>query len=277
MKYAQLVVGPAGSGKSSYCHLIQEHCRSVQRSVFVINLDPAAETFKYDCDVDMRDLISVADVQEDEELILGPNGALVFCMEYLMRELDWLHEQMNEAEDDYFLIDCPGQIELYSHLPIMREFCDTLQTWGFSVCTVFLLDSQFMLDTDKFISGALTTLSTMVALETPAVSILSKMDLVDGKDKAFLDMVLEGDAKMILDSQESTPWTIKHRQLTQFIAGVLDEYSLVNFVPLNPDDEDNISEIMLIIDNTIQYGENVDVQDRYPDEVDPEDRGFSED
>jgi predicted ABC-type ATPase len=51
MKYAQLVVGPAGSGKSSYCHLIQEHCRSVHRPVFVINLDPAAEAFKYECDV----------------------------------------------------------------------------------------------------------------------------------------------------------------------------------------------------------------------------------
>lgn len=42
--------------------------------------------------LDVRDLISVQDVQEDEELVLGPNGALVFCMEYLMGELDWLHE-----------------------------------------------------------------------------------------------------------------------------------------------------------------------------------------
>lgn len=145
-------------------------------------------------------MISVQDVQDDEELHLGPNGALVFCMEYLMKELDWLHDQMNEAEDDYFLIDCPGQIELYSHLSVMREFCDKLQTWGFNVCTVFLLDSQFLLDADKFISGALTTLSTMVALETPAVSVLSKMDLLGEKDKEFLDMVLDGDAKQILES-----------------------------------------------------------------------------
>jgi GTPase SAR1 family protein len=148
----------------------------------------------------VRDLISVQDVQEDEELILGPNGALVFCMEYLMKELDWLHEQMNEAEDDYFLIDCPGQIELYSHLPVMRQFCETLQSWGFNVCTVFLLDSQFLLDADKFIAGALTTLSTMVSLETPAVNVLSKMDLAEGKDKEFLEMVMDGDAKLILES-----------------------------------------------------------------------------
>lgn len=139
-------------------------------------------------------------MQEDEELILGPNGALVFCMEYLMGELDWLHDQLNEAEDDYFLIDCPGQIELYSHLPVMRQFCEKLRTWGFNICTVFLLDSQFLLDADKFISGALTTLSTMVALETPAVSVLSKMDLLDDKDKEFLEMAMDGNAKELLAS-----------------------------------------------------------------------------
>lgn len=61
----------------------------------MVNLDPACEVFNYPavvgknnqysfCKVsssDVRDLISVNDVQEDEELILGPNGALVFCME----------------------------------------------------------------------------------------------------------------------------------------------------------------------------------------------------
>lgn len=146
----------------------------------------------------MRDLISVQDVQEDEEMVLGPNGALVFCMEYLMGELDWLHDQMNEAEDDYFLIDCPGQIELYSHLPVMRQFCERLQSWGFNICTVFLLDSQFLLDADKFISGVLTILSTMVSLETPAVSVLSKMDLLDERDKDFLEIVMDGNAKQVL-------------------------------------------------------------------------------
>ncbi|KAI6190392.1 GPN-loop GTPase 3 [Aphelenchoides bicaudatus] len=259
---------------STYCHLVQEHCRSTQRSVFVINLDPAAESFKYECNVDIRDLISVQDVQEDEELNLGPNGALVFCMEYLIGELDWLHDQMNEAEDDYFLIDCPGQIELYSHLPVMRQFCEKLQSWGFNVCSVFLLDSQFLLDADKFISGALTTLSTMVALETPAVSVLSKMDLLEKKDKEFLEAAMEGDAKQLLLSQEASPWNEKHRKLTEIIATVLDEYSLVKFVPLNPDDEENIAEVMLIIDNSIQYGEDLEVRDRYPDEAD--DLGFGD-
>lgn len=30
---------------------------------------------------DIRDLISIDDVMEDEDLKLGPNGGLVFCLE----------------------------------------------------------------------------------------------------------------------------------------------------------------------------------------------------
>lgn len=30
---------------------------------------------------DVRDLISINDVMEDEELRLGPNGGLIFCLE----------------------------------------------------------------------------------------------------------------------------------------------------------------------------------------------------
>ncbi len=54
----------------------------------MVNLDPAAEEFGYDVSFDVRDLITVADVME--ELNLGPNGALVYCMEYLLDNLDWI-------------------------------------------------------------------------------------------------------------------------------------------------------------------------------------------
>ena len=45
-----------------------------------------------------------------DELQLGPNGGLVFCMEYLMENLDWFEEQLGtDWEDEYMLIDCPGE------------------------------------------------------------------------------------------------------------------------------------------------------------------------
>lgn len=47
----------------------------------------------------------------------------------------------------------------------MRSIADVLKSWDFNICTVFLLDTHFVLNSNKFLSGALTTLSTMVALE----------------------------------------------------------------------------------------------------------------
>lgn len=49
-----MVMGPAGTGKSTYCKVMQEHCQNVRRSVHVVNLDPAAESFDYDVAFDIR-------------------------------------------------------------------------------------------------------------------------------------------------------------------------------------------------------------------------------
>ena len=135
MRYAQLVIGPAGSGKSTYCSTLATHAETIGRRVDVVNLDPAAEHFTYQPTFDIRDLIGVEDAMEDEELKLGPNGGLVFCWEYLMSNTDWLEEQINsgvedgvEIDDDYILFDCPGQIELYTHMTVVRQFVDLLQS-----------------------------------------------------------------------------------------------------------------------------------------------------
>jgi hypothetical protein len=51
MGYAQLVIGPAGSGKSTYCSSLYDHCQTVGRSIHIVNLDPAAEHFNYPVDM----------------------------------------------------------------------------------------------------------------------------------------------------------------------------------------------------------------------------------
>ncbi|CAJ0928626.1 unnamed protein product, partial [Mesorhabditis belari] len=267
MKYAQLVMGPAGSGKSTYCNTIYNHCLNVGRHVMCVNLDPACEHFNYPASVDIRDLISLDDVLEDEELTFGPNGALVFCMEYLTQNFDWLHEHLNEGEDDYFIFDLPGQIELYTHLPVMRQLADALRGWDFNVCSVFLIDTQFVLDSEKFVSGALTALSAMVSLETPHVNVLTKMDMLSDENRQLVEEFLETDPSALVELDNHL-WNERHRALTRSIAQILEEYSLVKFLPLDSNDEDSITEALMVIDNTIQYGEDLEVKDRYPEETD---------
>mmetsp|Transcript_16637 Transcript_16637/g.30257 ORF Transcript_16637/g.30257 Transcript_16637/m.30257 type:complete len:307 (-) Transcript_16637:353-1273(-) len=286
----QIVMGPAGSGKSTYCHAIQEHCKTLskqrRRTVHVANMDPAAEDVKYDMAFDIRDLISVDDVME--ELGLGPNGGLLYCMEYLLDNLDWLQEHLDSFDDDeYLILDCPGQLELYTHVPVMRRVIDGMRLWGYesSMVGVFVVDATFVTDASKFISGALLSLSAMVALELPHVNILSKCDLVSS-DTVERILNVES-AQQLWDmeenrieqqgvsaddiDQEITPaerlrigklrqQRNKRSKLTQAICSLLDDYTMVGFLPLNITDEDSLEHVLAHVDHTIQYGEDLEVR-----------------
>jgi GTPase SAR1 family protein len=152
-----------------------------------VNLDPAAEAFDYNPSIDIRDLIHVDDAMEDEEMHYGPNGALVFCMEFLLDNMSWLEDQLGEDDDDYFIFDCPGQIELFTHLNIMRRLVDALQLCNFRLCAVFLLDSHFMLNSASFISASMAALSAITCLEVTFISVLSKIDLLSKNSKKQLE------------------------------------------------------------------------------------------
>lgn len=118
--YGQIVIGPAGSGKSSYCNLIQQYAQNLQRNIIIVNMDPAAEKITYTPNVDIRELINTDDVMDYTKL--GPNGGLIYSMEYLIENMEWLEEQIGAlGPDDYVLFDCPGQLELYTHLDIMNR------------------------------------------------------------------------------------------------------------------------------------------------------------
>lgn len=270
MRYAQLVMGPAGSGKSTYCSTIAKHCEAVGRTVHVVNLDPAAEYFDYNVAFDVRSLIQVDDVMEDEELAFGPNGALVFCFEYLSENVEWLEEQLGEDSDDYFIFDCPGQIELYTHLDVMKRLVRTLEAWEFRVCGVFLIDSQFLVDTSKFFSGVLSALAAMVNFEIPHVNVITKMDLLNRAGRRKIGRFLEPDSSLLLEDDRLGE---RHSQLSEAIAKVIEEYSLVKFMPLNIKVEESIGDLLLVIDNAIQYGEDLDVKTHDFDQPDRDDDG----
>ena len=94
VRCATLVIGPAGAGKSTYCNLMRTHCEAQRRRVHVVNLDPAAEHFRYPVAADIRDLVPLEDVMS--ELRLGPNGGLIYAMEYLVDNIDWLESELDD-------------------------------------------------------------------------------------------------------------------------------------------------------------------------------------
>ncbi|XP_071552883.1 GPN-loop GTPase 3-like isoform X1 [Panulirus ornatus] len=271
MRYAQLVLGPAGSGKSTYCAALQKHAETINRVINVINLDPAAESFSYAPLVDIRDLIQVDDVMQADDLDFGPNGGLVFCMEYLVEPdgLDWLKEQLGDYNDDFILFDCPGQIELYTHMDVMKRLVHHLHSWDFNLCAVFVLDSVYMIDAAKFLSGSLAALATMVQLEVPHVNILTKMDLLNKSALEQLEMFLEPEIHELLTSDHSiSRFNKKYHKLTCALGGVIEDFSLVRYVPLNIKSEESLMDVLIQTDFAVQYGEDLDVKTHdfeYPD------------
>lgn len=54
-------------------------------------------------------------------------------------------------------------------------------------CDAAQIDSLFIVDPTKFISGVLCSLSAMVQLELPHINVLTKCDLVDEKELSKYD------------------------------------------------------------------------------------------
>ena len=291
-KYGTIVMGPAGAGKTTFCSALIQHLRNNRRSCFYINLDPAAEDFVYEPDIDIKDLISLEDVME--ELHLGPNGGLIYCFEFLLENLDFITEPLETVTEEYLIIiDMPGQIELYTHVPIVPQLIKHLNkgSLNISMCAAYLLESTFIVDRAKFFSGTLSAMSAMLNLELPHVNILSKMDLVKGQvARKELKRFIDPDISLLQDAPESgLVYEYKDgvdngdppdaqsvmtgqsfAKLNRAVGQLIDDFSLVSFLKLDAQDEDSVGAVLSFIDDAIQFHEAQEPREPVDDLVEPD-------
>lgn len=237
------------------------------------------DEFQYEPDLDIKDLISLEDVME--EMNLGPNGGLIYCFEFLLENLDFLTEPLESITDEYLIIiDMPGQIELYTHIPILPTLVRHLTRGSLNInlCAAYLLESTFIVDRPKFFAGTLSAMSAMLMLEMPHINILSKMDLVKGTvRKRELKRFLDPDVHLLDDDpareteteteQASAPHTddpaatrnimagSSFNKLNRAVAQLIDDYSMVSFLQLDVQNEDSVGAVLSYIDDAIQFHE----------------------
>lgn len=185
VRFGQVVVGPPGSGKTTYCLGMYQYLKAIGRDAAVVNLDPAnhGEGLLYSPAVDIGELVSLevggllfptplrpkADSRAVEllkknspfdlccscmqpllqrfklrdkkkpscgiptscstgswlqgvmqEFELGPNGAMLYCLEYLEKNVDWLMEKLQRLGQKYLIFDFPGQVRI---LYVVRTVC----------------------------------------------------------------------------------------------------------------------------------------------------------
>jgi len=119
---------------------------AVGRKASVVNLDPANDMTSYEPAIDVRDLVTLESIMSNDEL--GPNGSVLYALEELEHNLDWLRERLKKLGEDYVLFDCPGQVELFTHHDSLRKIFFAIQKMGYRVrrdpymyirCTLLIL------------------------------------------------------------------------------------------------------------------------------------------
>jgi len=251
MSFGQLVIGPPGSGKTTYCRGVAEYLNQVGVNAAIVNLDPANESLEGVCAADIRELVSLERVQETHGL--GPNGGLVFCLEYLAANVDWLEDKIRtfKSEDCYLLFDLPGQVELWSNHGALRDVVDRLaRNCGLRLCTVNLVDSLLCSDAPKFVSALLLSLSSMLHIELPHVNVLSKADLaqrIHGDEFRLTDFLDCCDLPSLADRLDAGAFSHRYRTLTAAICETVEDYALVDFLPLSIEDPKSVGKVLDVV------------------------------
>lgn len=271
--YGQIVIGAPGSGKTTYCDGMQQYLRLLGRDCWVVNLDPANEVppdasasdgstaenkaggddaegetnaqLPYETILDVcQDIISLDSVMN--QLHLGPNGGLLYCMEYIEHHLGEVLQLLKErlgiennkhASRAYLLFDLPGQIELTAHSAVVSRIAARLvRELDLRLVCVQLVDAAICLpDASKFIGASLVCTSSMMRMELPCVNVLSKMDLLGGvgmsqNAKRKEDSDSDDDFAEAVDGHSPMPFNL------EFFTQCHDLHLLLDYLDSNPMD-----------------------------------------
>lgn len=266
MPFGQLVIGPPGAGKTTYCEAMRRYLAARGRNVAIVNLDPANDRPPYECAVDIAALITVDDASAEYQL--GPNGGLVYCFEYLAANVDWLVEQLRPLAGKYILFDCPGQVELYTHHEAVRAVTDGLASaLDFRLVAVHLLDAHHCAEVSKYVSGLIVSLSAMLQLELPHVNVMSKVDLVESAGPLALPLSFYtdcADLERLLPFCEAAPsFSAKHAALTARLCELVDDFSLLHFIPCCVQDEDTLRQVLVAADKACGFAFGADERNNH--------------
>lgn len=199
---------------------------------------------------------------------------------FLLENLDFLTEAIDPLTEEYLIIiDMPGQIELYTHIPVVPTLVKHLTRFGalnVNLCAAYLLESTFVVDRAKYFAGTLSAMSAMIMLEVPHVNILSKMDLLKGTvSKKQLKRFINPDTSLLDDDPSDTNSAVvsalnrgadpssadsvmaggSFKRLNRAVAQLIDDFSMVSFLQLDVQDEDSVGAILSYIDDAIQFHE----------------------
>lgn len=277
--FGQIVIGPPGAGKSTFCNGMNQFLNAIGRHSYIINLDPANDRLPYDVRIDVRDFITLEEIMEQH--VLGPNGGLIYLLETFEENIDLFVEEIKKLlvkESCYIIFDCPGQTELFTNNQVMNKiFGKLVKELDFRLCVVSLIDCINIVKPSMYISMLLLTLRSMLQLDLPQISVFSKIDLLkthimgehykdsDGQVRTGLPFDLNyytevQDLSYLIPylEEENNNFSYAHfkekyHKLTGAIAELIEDFNLIEFEVLSVDDKNSMINILSIIDKANGY------------------------
>ncbi|KAL7949864.1 hypothetical protein V8C42DRAFT_308812 [Trichoderma barbatum] len=257
MPFAQLVLGSPGAGKSTYCDGMHQFMGAIGRACSVVNLDPANDHTNYPCALDIRDLVKLEDIMREDRL--GPNGGILYALEELENNYEWLEEGLKELGEDYILFDCPGQVELYTHHNSLRNVFYKLQKIGFRFVCVHLSDSFCLTQPSLYVSNVLLSLRAMIQMDMPHINVLSKIDKIASYDELPFNLEYYTDVDDLthltpfLEAESPGMRNEKFGRLHEAIANMIDSYGLVRYEVLAVENKKSMMYLLRVIDRAGGY------------------------
>ncbi len=164
-----IVVGPAGSGKSTFVKSFLSFLKN-EYDVKAVNLDPASDPI-YEASADVREFVKTEEIMR--EFNLGINGALIKSMDMALNCVDKLI-----LKGDYVLYDTPGQMELFLYLKAGTEIARRIAESDWTV-GLFIVDSEVASTPENFVSILAQNAVISLRIGVPTITIFNKSDVVD--------------------------------------------------------------------------------------------------
>lgn len=259
--FGQVVIGPPGSGKSTYCYGMYQFLCAIGRKLCIVNLDPANDRLPYPvCELDIRDYITLEDVMD--QLGLGPNGGLMYALDSF-REVgmeSFLKKVESLTKHNYIIFDCPGQVELFTHNNILQNLFKRLTKLKcMRLCVISLIDSIHLTSPSQYVSMVLLSLTSMLQLDLPHVNVISKIDMLKSYGSLPLRLDFYTDAqdlkslKPYLEKESNSFLGKNFVRLTELIADVVEDFGLVSFEVLAIENKQAMINLLCVIDKANGY------------------------
>ncbi|XP_023694557.2 GPN-loop GTPase 1 [Paramormyrops kingsleyae] len=173
-----IVLGMAGSGKTTFVQRLTAFLHTKKSPPYVINLDPAVHEVPFPANIDIRDTVNYKEVMK--QYGLGPNGGIVTSLNLFATRFDQVMKFIEKKQNNhkYVLIDTPGQIEVFTWSASGTIITEALAS-SFPCVVVYVMDTSRSVSPVTFMSNMLYACSILYKTKLPFIVVMNKTDIID--------------------------------------------------------------------------------------------------